>query len=287
MNIPSNRVRDIERYFYDVLASLYPEGEIRQFVRMLFEAYLGWNTAQLLLHRDDTVNQSDLLRFHWAAKDLKKHRPIQHIIGYADFCGCRLSVNEHTLIPRPETEEIVGSVISASTTPPSRILDVCTGSGCIAIALSKAFPEAEVLALDISSEALQVAQNNAKRNAANVVFQQCDVLHGLSSVGGKWDLIISNPPYIRQSEQEAMQPNVLNYEPHLALFVPDSDPLRFYRVIAQYAETHLVPGGQLAFEINEFMADETLSLLHTFGFAAQLHSDFRGKPRSIVSSLVG
>jgi len=142
MHIPSNKGRDIERDFHTELAGLYPDSEITMFVRMLFEAFLGWSLTDLLLRRDDTVNQSDLLRFHWAVEDLKQWRPIQHIVGWSEFCGCRIDVDQSTLIPRPETEEIVDWTIKnisnlTSATTPFKALDLCTGSGCIAIALAK------------------------------------------------------------------------------------------------------------------------------------------------------
>ena len=282
MHIPSNRVRDIERYFHTELAGLYPDREIGAFVDILFEAYLGWSKAQLLLHRDDTINQSDLLRFHWAAEYLKQYRPIQYIVGYTDFCGLRLHVEPGVLIPRPETEEIVNHI--KQTTHPATILDLCTGSGCIALALAAHFGDAEVVGVDISPQALAIAKANATANQLQVTFVQCDILHQEPTLPhSTFDLIVSNPPYVCDSERASMSPNVLDHEPSLALFVPDDDPLRFYRAIGQYASRHLSPDGVLVLEINERLGNETCLLLQQLGFATTLHRDFRNKYRSITA----
>ena len=282
MHIPSNRVRDIERYFHTELTGLYPDQEIGAFVDILFEAYLGWNKAQLLLHRDDTINQSDLLRFHWAAEYLKQYRPIQYIVGYTDFCGLRLHVEPGVLIPRPETEEIVNHI--KQTTHPATILDLCTGSGCIALALAAHFGDAEVVGVDISPQALAIAEANATANRLQVTFVQCDILHQEPTLPhSTFDLIVSNPPYVCDSERASMSPNVLDHEPSLALFVPDDDPLRFYRAIGQYASRHLSHDGVLVLEINERLGNETCLLLQQLGFATTLHRDFRNKYRSITA----
>lgn len=284
MHIPSNKVRDIERYFHSELSGLYPEGEIAMFVTMLFEAFLGWSKAQFLLHRDETINQSDLLRFHWAVEDLKKHRPIQHIIGHTDFCDCKIAVSPDVLIPRPETEEILLSVI-ARVPMQARILDLCTGSGCLAIALAKMRPEAQVFAADISEKALQLAAKNASENKVTVTFTQCDILNDEPQLPySLFDLIISNPPYVKESERKEMESNVLDYEPEIALFVPDEDPLRFYRAIAQYARRHLSKEGLLVLEINESLGKETSKLLQDAGFDTTLQKDFRDKDRSIIAT---
>ena len=290
MHIPSNRVRDIERYIRTELEELYPEGELRMFTQMLFEAYMGWSTAQLLLHRDDTINQSDLLKFHWAVEDLKQYRPIQHIIGYTDFCDCRIAVSPDVLIPRPETEEIVLRATellndSGANVQEGNFLDLCTGSGCIAIALAKQFPKAKVYAVDISTKALDLAQKNAERNHVAVEFVQSDILQETIALPcPTFDLIISNPPYIQEKERCNMERNVLEYEPSLALFVPDKDPLKFYRAIGLYALQHLTYKGLLILEINEHLGSATCQLLQDIGFVTQLLQDFRGKDRSIIAT---
>ena len=280
LHIPSNKVRDIERYFITELRDIYAEGEIRMFVRMLFEAFLGWSQTELLLRREETVNQSDLLRFHWAVEDLKRHRPIQHIIGWTEHCGCRIEVTKGTLIPRPETEEIVNWTINhfsgfKNQDSKIRILDLCTGSGCIAIALAKHLPQAQVTAVDISEKALDVAKRNAETNNVAVDFLQADILSPFT---------IHNPPYVMDKERAVMQPNVLDWEPAQALFVPDSDPLLFYRAIADIAANHLAPDGILVLEINEQLGYETAALFARHGFATTLHSDFRSKTRMLTAT---
>ena len=289
MPITSNRVRDIEKYYVDSLAGIYPEGEIKMFVRMLFEDIMGWSHAELLINRDTTVNQSDLLRFYWAAEDLKRYRPIQHIVGYVDFCGCRIGVDKTTLIPRPETEEIVMSVFDKlSERPPRRVLDLCTGSGCIAIAVAKHWREAEVTAVDVSSEALAKARQNADSNNVEVRFVQKDLLEEREYRDFElYDLIISNPPYVKESERREMSRNVLDWEPERALFVSDSDPLLFYRAIAKIAETHLSADGLMVLEINEKLGEAMARLLTERGFDATIYNDFRGRQRSVMAKKEG
>ena len=285
--MPSNKVRDVERYFYTELEPYYPVGEIRSFIGVLFEAYLGWDTAKLLLHREECINQSDLLKFHWAVEDLLRQRPIQHILGYVHFCDLFVEVSPAVLIPRPETEEIVLRTIeSMKGRTARRVLDLCTGSGCIALALAASFPQADVYGVDVSSEALKLAERNAMRNGLDITFEQCDILHDEPHLGDvKFDLIISNPPYVKSSQRENMEANVLDYEPELALFVPDDDPLLFYHVIAQYAVHHLDAGGMLVLEINESLGQDTVQLLQEHGFDTELCRDFCDKERSIFASL--
>ena len=279
----SNRMRDVIALMHAELDSLYGVGEVNAFVETLCEAWLGWDRVQLLVNKDSTINQSDLLRFHWALEDLRRQRPIQHIVGHVDFCGCRIEVNPSVLIPRPETEEMV-RCLTLGPVPMGEggVLDLCTGSGCIAIALKKAWPEAQVTAVDLSEEALAVARRNAERNGADVNFLKADILvPELSIFNSQFSIIVSNPPYVRQCERAAMRANVLDHEPAMALFVDDSDPLVFYRAIAQIASKHLTDTGLLALEINETLADETADLLRGYGFRPTVHTDFRGKERWI------
>ena len=313
----SNRVRDILSLYHEELDHLYGPGEVAAFGEMLFEAFLGWDRVKLLTSKDHTVNQSDLLRLHWALEDLHRHRPIQHIIGHVDFCGCRIHVSPDVLIPRPETEEMVDFLVESGEwrvengewraengerRTESRILDLCTGSGCIAIALKKAFSGADVTAVDISPAALAIARQNALENATEVNFVQSDILATPKEENKEenkeknseeknfnfqfsiFNLIVSNPPYVRQSERAAMQRNVLDYEPPLALFVPDDDPLRFYRAIGAIAARCLAPRGLLALEINEALAADTCALLARYGLAATVHLDFRGRDRFLTAT---
>lgn len=280
----SNRVRDILLLFHEELDGMYGSGEVGVFLDMLFEAFLGWDRVRLLTSREQTVDQSDLLRFHWALEDLKQYRPIQHIIGHTDFCSCRIAVSPDVLIPRPETEEMVEEIVSAAGRLPAyqRILDLCTGSGCIAIALKKAFPQAEVTAVDVSPAALEMARRNAENNSAEVRFVQADILQDNSQLPiADCRLIVSNPPYVMDSERAQMQRNVLDYDPALALFVPDDDPLRFYKAIATIAKEHLSDDGLLVVEINETLAEETCAVFKAKGFSPNVHEDFRGKARWI------
>ena len=277
--------------FHEELDGLYGSGEVGVYVDMLFEAFLGWDKVRLLTSKEQTIDQSDLLRFHWALEDLKHYRPIQHIIGHSDFCGLRIRVTPDVLVPRPETEEIVVHLtdwLASQQTDRPAILDLCTGSGCIAIALKHRFPSAQVTAVDISPAALAIARDNAAANHTDIHFVEVDVLDPvqLAALSSSYDLIVSNPPYVMERERADMQPNVLNYDPALALFVPDSDPLRFYRAIGQYAATHLSPQGLLALEINQALSTETAQLLQALGFDPQLHHDFRGNPRCITASML-
>lgn len=287
MHIPSNKVRDIERYIIAELQVLYPDGELRMFARMLFEAFLGWDTTTLLLNKESTINQSDLLKFHWAVEDLKRYRPIQHIMGYTEFCGLRIAVNKDVLIPRPETEEIVNHIIERKQGENGlNILDICTGSGCIALAFQYLIPNSTVLGVDISSQALTMARSNAERLRLDTRFIECDILtEQLSLPITQFDIIISNPPYICQKERVDMQSNVLDYEPELALFVPDNDPLLFYRSIARQAQRLLAQKGLLVFEINEHLGTETCAMLQAMGYQTDLLKDFRNKDRCIIASL--
>ena len=284
LRFKTNCVRDIVSLYHEELDALYGSGEVSVFCEMLFEAFLGWDKVRLLTSKEQTIDQSDLLRFHWALEDLKQHRPIQHIIGYTDFCGCRIAVSPDVLIPRPETEEMVNWALNNFTIHHSlfTFLDLCTGSGCIAIALKKAFPQAEVTAVDVSDKALEMARKNAECNGTKINFLQTNLLAtNYQLPTANCQLIISNPPYVRDSERAVMQPNVLDYDPALALFVPDDDPLRFYRAIAQIARKSLRKEGMLAVEINEALAEETCALLKEQGFSPEVHEDFRGKPRWI------
>ena len=213
---------------------------------------------------------------------LLQHEPLQHIVGTVEFANCKLKVSPQVLIPRPETEELVELIISRyQQQPPQRLLDICTGSGCIAIALAKAFSQAEVAAVDVSAEALEVAEENAALNKVSVDFWQQNVLR--ESIGnGKYELIISNPPYVRELERVQMQANVLEYEPELALFVADTDPLLFYRTIVQHAQQLLATNGCLYFEINEAFAEETADLLREAKFSdVEIIQDFRQRPRFV------
>ena len=278
----SNRVRDILSLFHEELDGMYGSGEVGVFLDMLFEAFLGWDKVRLLTSREQTIDQSDLLRFHLALEDLKQYRPIQHIIGYTDFCGCRIAVSSDVLIPRPETEEMVEWIVGSGQWAVGSILDLCTGSGCIPIALKKAFPQADVTAVEVSPAALDMARQNAINNDAAIEFIQADILTPQFSIlDSQFSIITSNPPYVMECERAQMQRNVLDYDPALALFVPDDDPLRFYKAIAAIAKKHLAEDGLLVVEINEALAMESSKVMAAAGFTPTIHNDFRGKARWI------
>lgn len=280
MRIPSNKVCDIERFAYSELAELYSRSEIRNLLQILFEHFLGWSVAHLLVCKNKTINQSDLLKFNFAIKDLRNGKPIQYIVGKVDFCDVSISVSKDTLIPRPETAELV-YLISGNENP-GTILDICTGSGCIAVALAKRLAPAKVFATDISVEALKIAEQNSKANSVEVCFAYADILQGDNPFEQKeFDVIVSNPPYVREMEKQQMHKNVLDYEPHLALFVSDSDPLIFYRHIALFANKYLKQGGKLYLEINEAFGNDTATLLQEQGYRTTVHKDLFGKERII------
>ncbi|MBQ6956208.1 MAG: peptide chain release factor N(5)-glutamine methyltransferase [Bacteroidales bacterium] len=279
----SNKARDVSALFHKELDTIYGSSEVSVFIDMLFEDFVGWDKVRMLLNGDGTVNQSDLLRFHWALEDLLRQRPIQHIIGWTDFCGCRIHVDESTLIPRPETEEIVQKTIAYyGERHPCRVLDLCTGSGCIAIALAKAWPDAEVMAADISPEALMKARQNAETNGVRVEFIETDILKEKIALPHPVDLMISNPPYVMDSERSQMHRNVLDYEPWQALFVEDSDPLVFYKKIAELWRTMRSKEGIAIAEINERWGAETLKVFEREGGKGRIEKDFRGKDRMII-----
>jgi release factor glutamine methyltransferase len=238
----------------------------------------------------DRMSESELLKFNFAVKQLKQQRPVQYILGKADFYKLQFVVNEQVLIPRPETEELVDLIIrELKQTNAPDILDIGTGSGCIAITLKKNLPAATVAALDVSEGALKVAMQNAVSNQVAVSFFQQDILKTNTlpeAVFRQFDCIVSNPPYICISEKKEMDKNVLEHEPHLALFVPDEDPLLFYKAIADFALNHLKPKGKLYFEINAAYGLETKQMLEKKGFKnVILISDLNNKNRILQGSL--
>ncbi|TND08934.1 MAG: release factor glutamine methyltransferase [Bacteroidetes bacterium] len=288
MRIASNKVKDIIAFFRQELHDLYDEAEIDRFVEICFEEYAGYSRLDVLNRQDATVNESDLLKFNFAVKDLKRGRPIQHITGKAWFFDITLTVNEHVLIPRPETEELVQWIVDdhRKEVPSISMLDIGTGSGCIAIVLKRKLPKNHVYALDVSSEALALAKQNALQGQADVHFIQSDILDrsGWSKLPS-CAVIVSNPPYVRKSEKEAMHKNVVDFEPHTALFVPDEDALIFYKTIGELGLEKLKPGGHLYFEINENLGLEVCILLQKLGYKdVQLRQDMSGKDRMVRST---
>lgn len=288
MKIASNKVSDIIHFFRTELNGMYDSGEIETFITYCFKAYTGRERATFFLNDTQTVNESELLKFNFAVKDLKQYKPIQYILGTADFYGLKLSVNPNVLIPRPETEELVHLVIKENKKNENlTIIDIGTGSGCIAIALKKNIPQATVNAIDISERALQTAKQNAISNATDITFYQKDILEeSVLATNTTYDIIVSNPPYIRLSEQSDMDSNVVDYEPHTALFVPNEKPLLFYDAISNFAMKFLNQGGKVYFEINQQLGNEVVQLLKEKKFSdIQLIKDLNGNNRIVKAQL--
>ena len=262
------------------LSSHYPTGEIAALTRIIATELLGVSQMTFFLKDDVTLTAEQQTLLGNAIERLKKQEPIQYILGYCDFCGLRFKVTPVTLIPRPETSELVEWVASEATGKES-ILDIGTGSGCIAVSLASKMPQSEVTAWDISTDALAVAAENSKANSCAVTFEQVDIL-AYEPTGELFDIIVSNPPYIKENEKEAMHSNVLDWEPHTALFVPDSDPLLFYRTIAKNSLILLKPGARLYFEINRAHGKETMEMLAALGYTnIELRKDFADNDRMI------
>ncbi len=288
-----------KRLFIEKLSTKFPQREAEQLMRILLEDLFNIDLKRQLMEPNLRIDERQHYLLSEAVQRLLDGEPVQYVTGMARFGDLILKVSPAVLIPRPETAELVlkigttGLPCHSSTgmcdgeesmgggTKPLRIWDIGTGSGCIAIALAKQFPDAEVIAFDVSDEALQIAKQNAESNGVKVTFVQDDVLNPTSEFFSQpVDLVVSNPPYVCDSERAAMKANVLDWEPETALFVSDDDPLRFYRKILGLAKAQLTPDGQVWFEINERMGEEMLSLCSEMGFPeAEVLEDFAGKQR--------
>ena len=269
---------------WHLLAPHYGDGEAKAIARLVFEVRFGLSMSDICLGKDTQLSANNQTELKGIADRLLEQEPIQYVLGQADFCGRTFMVNEHVLIPRPETEELCRWITSQGDRHRVRLLDIGTGSGCIAITLAAEMPDAEVTAWDISAEALEVARENAKRTHVHVSFEQVDALNlpHSSFLTSHFSLIVSNPPYICNKERACMEANVLEHEPHTALFVPDDDPLLFYRAIAQYGQTALEPEGWLYFEINPLYAQPLSDMLHMMSYHdIELKLDQYGKQRMI------
>ncbi len=258
------------------LRDQYPPGEVEGFIKIIFRELLGYETVDILLHKDTELPDFIVTKTAKVVDQLRENRPIQYIFGKAWFHGHEFLVDASTLIPRPETEELVDLIIDENRGSDLRVLDIGTGSGCIAVSLALGLRFPTVDAIDISDRALSVARDNASRLRARVNFRRDDILTAKPD-DSRYDIIVSNPPYIADSELRSMAANVVDYEPHSALFVPDSDPLRFYRAIAEYARRALAYGGRLYFEINSRFPDEMRALLLEYGFVdIDIRRDMQG-----------
>ena len=273
-------MKAIANKIHNALSDCYTTGEIKALTRIIATELLGVSQMAFFLKDDIALTAGEQAQLDNAIERLKKQEPIQYILGYSDFCSLRFKVTPATLIPRPETSELVEWVASEFTGNGS-ILDIGTGSGCIAVSLAHKLPQSKVTAWDISNDALAVATENSKANNCPVEFKQVDIL-AYQPNGEQFDIIVSNPPYIKENEKEAMHSNVLDWEPHTALFVPDSDPLLFYRTIAEKGLTILKPGGRLYFEINRAHGKETMEMLESLGYTGiELRKDFAENDRMI------
>lgn len=278
-------IQEFKRHFFLELSILYPETEIQSFFTILIEFKLHLSRIQLALEHNFELDNNDFEFLQNALFKLKNQIPIQYIVGETAFFGLMFKVDKNVLIPRPETEELVEWIIQNNKNSNSlKILDVGTGSGCIAISLAKNLPNAAVSALDISAEALNVAKNNAAMNQVRVEFINADILK-IEKLATDFDIIVSNPPYIRELEKSQMQQNVLSNEPHIALFVKNENPLLFYDKIAELAKKHLTENGVLYFEINQYLGPETVELLKSKGFKnIELKKDIYGVDRMVKCS---
>ena len=270
------KVSNILSYFRQELSAVADEREITSWYYISMEYLLVYNRSDCIINSNQVLNKSQLSKIKQIVAELKTHKPIQYILGKTEFYGLKIKVNEHTLIPRPETEQLVDWILKENFVA---ALDIGTGSGCIPIALAK-HTDAKVLAIDVSEDALLIAEENAKNNEVEIDFIHQDILQ--TNYLQKVDLIVSNPPYVLESEKEKMQENVLDYEPELALFVEDKNPLIFYKKIASLAFNFLNENGKLFFEINAKFGKETIEMLADIGFVnIELKKDMNDKDRMI------
>jgi release factor glutamine methyltransferase len=281
MFVKDNSIRAVVNYFKEKLEGQFSDSEVKHLSDLAIEHVLGLSKTDLILAGDKHVSESDLLNFRSIVKELLTKKPIQYILGESEFHGMLFQVNENVLIPRPETEELVSLVIKENENV-STILDIGTGSGCIPISLKSAFPKASISAIDVSEEALKLAKSNSERLESPVSFVQDDILQPKHIFEDEFELIISNPPYVLESDKKEMHENVLMHEPHLALFVEDHDALIFYKAILEFSQKNLKKGGRLYFEIHEDMANPIKQLFLDFGFEdINIHKDFYGKDRVV------
>jgi release factor glutamine methyltransferase len=288
------QLKQYKDHFFDSLQNIQEEHEIESFFFILTEYLHQLKRVDVALHPNFELSEYDVEKWNTILAQLQQEKPIQYITGEAWFYGMKFQVNENTLIPRPETEELVDWILNSPITQypsPITILDIGTGTGCIPIALKANVPQANVSAIDVSEKALELAKRNAMLNKVEINFIQANILEveDLSKIPNSklqtnFDIIVSNPPYVRNLEKQEIKKNVLDYEPHLALFVEDTDALLFYRKIAQLALKNLSPNGLLFFEINQYLGKETVELLENLGFKnIELKKDMFGNDRMVKS----
>ncbi|MCF8256252.1 MAG: peptide chain release factor N(5)-glutamine methyltransferase [Flavobacteriales bacterium] len=278
-----NTFRSFRQLFREHLEDMYDRDEIDALFRISVEEQLGVKWSHAIL--GNRFSESDINLVSPVLEELKEGRPLQYILGRTEFLGCRIMVDERVLIPRPETEELCELILQENAKErPLRVLDIGTGSGCIPIALKKHAPEWKVSAVEVDAEALKLADQNARHNSTDVEFMELDILKA-SRLSDHYDIIVSNPPYVAEEEKLEILDNVLVHEPHLALFVPDTDTLLFYRRISGLAANALLPGGRLYFEINGRFGAETLAVMEAAGLSdCRLIQDLSGKDRFAVGN---
>ena len=283
------KIKEYKAKFIAQLISIYDEMEAESFFYLILENQRQLRRIDLALDIDLQFSAEEILIWNVILEKLQLEIPIQYILGTTHFYGLEFNVNENVLIPRPETEELVEWIISSAVNMPKftnlKILDIGTGSGCIAISLAKNISDAQVFAIDISEKALATAKENADLNEVAVAFIQRNILE-TNNLEQQFDIIVSNPPYVRNLEKAEIKPNVLANEPHLALFVEDNDALIFYRKIAELAIKNLTPEGKLFFEINQYLGKETVELLENMHFKnIELRKDIYGNDRMIACNI--
>jgi release factor glutamine methyltransferase len=284
MGVKIQTIKDIRFYLARELIVIYKEPEIRTIADILIKKVTGITKLHDLYDDKYVITVGEAERIINFSEELKTGKPIQYVVGETQFYNCKIKLNSSTLIPRPETEELVDLIIKENKGYTGNIIDFGTGSGCIAIALASNLPSSVVTGIDISEEAIRIAHENALLNNVQVTFIKDDIFNLHQKTFLKSGIIVSNPPYIRNSEKQFMSKNVLDFEPHQALFVTDSNPLIFYEAIIRLAEEFLLPGGLLYFEINEMMGSSLVSLLELFGFYdIEVVSDLNDKERIIKS----
>jgi release factor glutamine methyltransferase len=275
-------VSEIRVRIKQTLKGLYDDNEIRNFIYLIFHRLLNYSKIDIQLKGNEVISQQFLFTVDNIMQRLKKYEPIQYILGATEFFGLPLVISQDVMIPRPETEELTDWIIRENGEKSLRILDIGTGSGCIAVTLAKMLPLMQVTGIDIIEKALETARKNAVFNKVNVVFLRFDVLGQSPELKGEFDIIVSNPPYVRKSEKKIMKPNVLMYEPHKALFVPDNNPLLFYKAIADLGNLVLAENGNVYCEINEALPEETAEVFRSRDYPViEIRRDINFKPRMI------
>ena len=285
MKLSTNQLSSVISYFKQELSTFYDQNEVQSMLFIVLERFFNLSKNEIILNPTKLFTELELLLVMNTVKELKTQKPLAYILGEWTFFDLTLKVDENVLIPRPETEELVQLIINENTSA-ATILDIGTGSGCIALALKNNLPNAKVLAWDISEKALEIAKTNAIDNNLIVDFEYIDILNVDFTLSEKLDIIVSNPPYITKNEIQKMEKNVLNFEPHLALFVNDKNPLLFYDKIADFAMKNLTINGKIYFEINEIYGNEVKYLLQSKGFVkAEIIQDINKKNRLIKARL--